>query len=664
VIAAFLASLLVAPGATAEIPDAIEAFNIGAVEARTGALLLSGQAGGEVEGALTWTVSQRGDNGRSLVPFAIEVDGESLLSGRIGRNLAIGLYAYVVDDDGVVVDHIAQGLVLDSSEYSQRIIDFGLKFVGRFELVPGNYALRVMVRNQRTGEFFMSWSLLSLPSPDDPGPQLLPPLFPDTDSGWVVAKQAGLDAAAIVLGDDTALVAAARPVLVEDKPVDVWLGGGGWGRDARVGIRIINDKGRTVSEPVVEVTGEAVGDFEFRRAELSPVDLPPGDYTLVVTMSDDQAGEELRRGVSVVAVSLKNGDAWVVVRRSEDHGTMRVAEPAGEEAPKVSKKEIRNAYRTALAVLGDGDAVSARRQVAELERRAVAGSSPKAVSNLAEAEYAESKALAKGNPMSLMPMAMLHRELYRSYMARQEGMLGFHARKMAITYAEQLARLKPENGFSEGLMVNLAADLAQAGASSAARDLLEQTLRLNPGYRPALLSLGFSFERNGQYIEAATTYRRLVDTHPDFDEGLLRLGINLIRTGRDEQGVKLLQGILRRGARPWVKAVAAQEMVRYLVDQDYPGEAEAAARSALVSMADDQRLMILLAAILEQSGRHNEAVAAVADLPPATRGVSPRARYGEWPALGVRASQSNLTARAVEAMPALKAAIDATGGAR
>jgi tetratricopeptide (TPR) repeat protein len=640
----------------------IEAFEVGAVEARTGALLLSGQAGGDVDGALTWSVSSRDENGLATVPFVVEVDGLALLEGRLGTNIVVGLYAYVVDDDGVVVDHIAEGLVLDSGVYAETIRRSGLKFVGRFALPPGSYALRVMVRNQRTQAFFMSWSLMSLLPDNDSSPQLLPPIFPDDDAGWAVARQSGTEAA-IVLGPETAILPAARPVLLEDRSLDVWLGGGGWDENARIGVRIINDLGRTVSEPVASIEGPSVGEFAFRRVTLSPVDLPPGTYTLVVTLSDEEANNVLRRGLPVVVSSEEDLTTWVAAKQSSSpSGIATVADP--EQVPKLSKKEVRTRYRRALATLGDGDLVTARREVATLERQVMADPSPKAISNLGEAEYAESKALAKKDPRCLMPMALMHRELYRSYMARQEGGLAIHSRQMTITYAQQLARLKPENGFSEALMVNLAADLAQAGAASAARSLLQRTLQLSPGYRPALLSLGFSMERSGNYIEATTTYRRLIDTHPGYEEGLLRFGINQIRTGRKEQGVEQLRGLVRRGETPWVKAVAAQELVRFFIGEDLQHEAEREARLGIEWLPEDQRLRILLGAILEQSGRHGEAVDVLADLPAASRGVSPRARYGEWPALGVKASKAHLTARAEEALPALQSAITATGGSR
>ena len=178
-----------------------------------------------------------------------------------------------------------------------------------------------------------------------------------------------------------------------------------------------------------------------------------------------------------------------------------------------------------------------------------------------------------------------------------------------------------------------------------------------------MLSLGFSFERTSDYVEASAEYQRLVNLLPSFDEGRLRLAINLIRTNQSGTGKKLLTGLLQDDARPWIQDIAAQELVRLLIRKGQGSEAEREARAALERFPDNQRLWILLAAILEQSDRLGETIEIVADLPPASRGVSPRARYAEWPALGVEASQARLTAQAAEAAPSLKMILEAQGGA-
>ena len=639
----------------------LEAVEIGAVKANIGGLLVSGQAGGSVEGALIWSLAGRDDASRVDVPFVLEVDGGKLLEGRIGRRLAIGIYAYVMDGEGKVVDYIAQGLLLGSETYRDRIRSSGLKFTGRFVLNPGEYTLRVMVENSRTGNYFMSWSILTVPSAEDLSPQLLPPLFPDPDTPWVVARQNGEDIP-FAVGTVAGVLPAAKPTLVENQPAEVYVGGGGWYENAVIGIRVLNEIGRTVFEPLVRFTNPPYGDFQFRRIDLSPVDLPPGEYSLVVTLADENIGEVLRRATRLTVVGEGEARGWAGGGEPALSSGTSDSTVGSEEKQKLKKKDIRASYRRALRPLGDGDAVLARQKVAELERLVVTGHSRTAISTLSEAEFAEAKALAKANPTCLMPLALLHRDLYRGYSARREGLLASHARKMAIRYAEELGREKPYFGFSEGLMVNFASDLAQAGASGAARGLLEQALRLNRGFRPAMLSLGFSYERNSDYLEAASTYQNLVDTHPDFEEGRLRLGINLIRTGRDASGEELLRGLVGTEAMPWVEAIAAQELVRLKAEKlKLLPDAEREVRAALELIPDDQRLWILLAAILERSGRHDEALEALRDLPQAGRGVSPRARYAEWPALGVRASQAHLNARASEAVPALKAALSSGG---
>jgi tetratricopeptide (TPR) repeat protein len=635
----------------------IEAVEIGAVKAKIGGLLLSGQAGGNVEGALIWSLAGRDESGRVDVPFVLEVDGGKLLEGRSARRMAIGIYAYVMDGDGRVVDYIAQGLLLRSETYRDRIINSGLKFAGRFVLDPGDYTLKVMVENSRTGNYFMSWSILTVPGAGDLSPQLLPPLFPDSETPWIVARQNGKDTF-FALGNGAGILPAAKPTLVENQPAEVYLGGGGWDESAVIGIRILNEIGRTVFEPLVRFTDPPYGDFQFRRIALGPVDLPPGEYSLVVTLADEDLGEVLRRATRMTVVREGEARGWAGAGDPAIDAGASPSSEGSEDLQKLNKKDIRAAYRRALRPLGDGDAVAARQQVAELERIVVVGPSRTALATLSEAELAEAKTLAKANPNCLMPLALLHRDLYRGYSARREGLLASHARKMAITFAEELGREKPYFGFSEGLLVNFASDLAQAGASGAARSLLEQALRLNPGFRPAMLSLGFSFERNSDYFEAASAYQSLVDTHPGFEEGRLRLGINLIRTGRDAAGEELLRGLVGTGATPWIEAIAAQELVRLKAEKvKLLPDAEREVRAALELMPDDQRLWILFAAILERLGRHHEALEALSNLPPAGRGVSPRARYAEWPPLGVRASQAHLNARASEAVPALMAAL-------
>ncbi|HSN54653.1 MAG TPA: tetratricopeptide repeat protein [Candidatus Sulfomarinibacteraceae bacterium] len=632
--------------------SSLEAVDIGAVEARIGALLLSGQHGGDVEGALAWSVSGHGDDGSAEIPFTIEVDGEQLLGDGGGRTILVGIYAYLVDEAGLVAAHSAQGLRLDREVYADRIQTSGLKFVGRFRAQPGSYALRVMVRDHVSGRFFLSWSAVDAPTAAGGSLQLLPPVFPGRPTEWLLVRQAGTEPT-VTVADGRAVLPAARPTVPEQRGFEAFVPDLGWGPDARIGISVVDRIGRTVAEPAVEAMLPS-GDG-FRRLEIAPLDLPADTYTLITTLEDGRSGEVHRHSARIQVIGEGPRLAWAADRdtTSADAGTA----PSLEKGRSLRRRELRSGYLAALRRLADGEPYDARRFLAELERRAVAAGTPKAVRTLAEAEEAVLDQVAEAAPEGLASAALLHRQLARSYLARNEGLLAVHSRSVAVSAAERLGRLRPEDDFATSLMVDVAVDLARSQASSAGRGILQRALRLDPGSIPALLSLGFSHERAAEHHEAAATYSRLLEVAPNLDEARLRLAVNLIRTGRPEEGEALLEGLLDGDPPPWIARVAAQERVRLLRDTGRTSVAEAAARASLAEMPDDQRLWILLAAILDRQERYAESLEAMRNLPPPTRGVAPRARYAEWPDLGVATSAQRLIEHAGEAAAALATAL-------
>jgi Flp pilus assembly protein TadD len=636
-------------GATART---VEAVDIGAVEARVGGLLLSGQHGGDVEGALAWSVSGHGDDGSVELPFTVEVDGGQLLGDVRGRNILVGFYAYLVDDAGRVAAHAAQGVRLEREAFADRIRSSGLKFVGRFRVQPGSYALRVMVRDHDSGRFFLSWSYVDAPAAADGSPQLLPPLFPDRSPEWLLVRQAGTEPA-VTVDDGRSVLPAARPAVPEQRGFEAFVPDLGWGPDPRIGVSVVNRIGRTVAEPAVEVAPPSGAGF--RRLEIAPLDLPPDTYTLITTLEDRSSDEVLRRSTRVQVVGEGQRLAWAA--EPETTGADDGGAPSPGDGRRLGKRELRSGYLDALRTLADGEPYEARRSLAELERRAAAAGTPKAMRTLFEVEDAVLGRVAAAAPEGLAAAALLHRQLARSYLARNEGLLAIHARSLAVSAAERLGQLRPQDDFATALMVDVAVDLARSRASSAGRNILERALRIDPQCAPALLSLGFSHERAAEHHEAAAAYGRLLEAAPHLDEARLRLAVNLIRTGRPEDGEALLAGLEEDDPPPWIERLAAQERVRLLRETGRISEAEAAARAALSEMPDDQRLWILLAALLDRQERFAESIEAMRNLPPPSRGVSPRARYAEWPDLGPAASAQRLIESAEGAAASLGTAL-------
>ena len=105
---------------------------------------------------------------KAYVPVVLEVDGASLLANTTGTALPAELYIYAMDTGGAVHDFVAQTLGLDIAKAGAQLRQGGLKFFGHVDLYPGDYTIRVMVRNGATG----ASSLRVVPVRDEaPGPE-------------------------------------------------------------------------------------------------------------------------------------------------------------------------------------------------------------------------------------------------------------------------------------------------------------------------------------------------------------------------------------------------------------------------------------------------------------------------------------------------------------
>jgi tetratricopeptide (TPR) repeat protein len=633
-------------------PEIIEAIEIGGVDVGTGTLLLSGQEGGDVDGAMSWSLGPAREEGRVEVRFVVEVEGFTLLSGFEGDRLAIALLAYVVGEGNTIVDHIAQGVLLDARQFTDSLMATGLKFLGRTTLEPGTYTLRAMVREQSTGHFFMARSRIDVPLEGETPDMLQPPLFRDDGGGWVVVRQQG--------PPDTSLAAtppfglpAARPVLVEGLPSEFLVGGRAAGPGDRIEARLVDRAGRVVAEYPLEHAEAPASEPGFRRVRLPPLDLPPGRYNLVLrarTPGDEPDG---RRSTEVVVVGSDAPRTWT--RLSERSGTA-TSRPAGHESPaRFRRKKARAAYLDALSALAAGDEVGARRRLSALEKSAMTEDVLRALRRVEDGVAAE---VAGHNPRGLLPIALLHQQMVRRYVARREFVLAAYARAIAADRARQIGDADIGGGLAEALLVSLASDLSRTASASLSREFLEQALVFDSEYRPALLALGASFERAAEYGKAANVFEQLVESDPGDEEGWLRLAINLARSGRERAAFESFNRLISGHPDDWIAILAAQEQARLMVRNNAPEEALEVLEKAILRYPNDQRLRVYRAWVLDASGRPLDAVATLVEIPPAEHEESPRLRYGEWPDLGAEVSAAAISETAKAALPNLGTALE------
>src|SRR6202035_4393915 len=177
-------------------------------------LMLGGAQGGRIATSVLAAPFQIAGQ-KAYVPVLIEVDGVGLLTA--AKDVARAeIYAYALDNLGNIHDHFAQNLGLDLKKVRAALQQGGLKFYGHLDLAPGQYVVRVVVRNGQSGEASVSAVPVTVPAADQRA-SLLPPLFPDAAGKWLIIRESGgreklRDLPYPFMLNDAPFVPAARPV--------------------------------------------------------------------------------------------------------------------------------------------------------------------------------------------------------------------------------------------------------------------------------------------------------------------------------------------------------------------------------------------------------------------------------------------------------------------
>jgi VWFA-related protein len=232
---------------------------------------------------------------KANVPVLIGVDGRSLLAGPQPPTLPVEVYAYALDEGGAVHDFFTQTVGLDLVKTGSAVRESGVEFVGHLDLLPGDYSLRVLVRNGANGVSGLKVTPLHVPAFGKGEPILLPPVIPATAShGLVVHEEPreGSPPAAnpFLLRGDQPFVPAVKPALAAGQEVRLVLfgynlGAAPWRGEATV---IAADQHERPGGPLA-ISGFLKGiDGGPDRAVATlrlPAGLPPGDYELRIALA-------------------------------------------------------------------------------------------------------------------------------------------------------------------------------------------------------------------------------------------------------------------------------------------------------------------------------------------------------------------------------------------
>jgi VWFA-related protein len=272
---------------------------------QTANMVMSGEESDDVDLAVLALPAKAGGEKRH-VSLLLEIGGESLLHGNQPPNLPVEIYAYALDLSGAVHDFIAETLRFDLGKAEPVLRSGGLKFAAHLELLPGDFSLRVLVRNGSTGTYGLRALPLRVPSFDAAKPALLPPLFPDPSNRWLLARE---EPRGEMREPPLPYTPAARPELTSGEPARFVVAGYGLGRGpwkAEADLLGADDSklGSGRLQLLAPVTGEAGPDRA--AATLVLPELPAGRYQLRLTLSAS-SGRPISSTIPITLRGAKRG---------------------------------------------------------------------------------------------------------------------------------------------------------------------------------------------------------------------------------------------------------------------------------------------------------------------------------------------------------------------
>jgi VWFA-related protein len=241
----------------------------------------------------------RASEQRAYVPVIVEVAGPSLLAGQKSDKLGLEIYTYVIDRQGRMADFFTRRIALDVKRGREALAAAGVKYYGHLELPPGDYRVRVLVRDAQTGRTGVQAAALEVPVYQKHQPVLLPPLFIEAGRPWVMVRERPKrgDGSSVVYPftvKGQPYVPAARPALGGADKARLCLVGYDLGKgDLTLEGKVVAADGSAStggSLALVERTKTGVPGRDELLATFEPTGLHPGDYVLRVALTNRANG--------------------------------------------------------------------------------------------------------------------------------------------------------------------------------------------------------------------------------------------------------------------------------------------------------------------------------------------------------------------------------------
>ena len=205
---------------------------------------------------------------------------------------ALEIQAFAIDEDWQIQGFFTSGFQLDLGDLEAYLADGGVRFLGELSLPPGDFQLRILVRNLRSGEVFVSTTQLLVPEIANRSHHVGAPLFVDDSGQWLMltgASTQGSGRADLLIAGESRFMPLVERALAVGSEVSILVPARG-SEGARMGLeaRILNHAGEAVEAGQVRWHQPLLTGAEGIRwipGTVSTDGLAAGDYRLEVTAS-------------------------------------------------------------------------------------------------------------------------------------------------------------------------------------------------------------------------------------------------------------------------------------------------------------------------------------------------------------------------------------------
>lgn len=640
--------------------------SIGAPPAPTAALLAHGGEGGPLRAAVTALPLAYGAE-RIPVLVVLELDGRALLSGHPGGRLGLEIHVYAVAPGQRVVASISEGVAVELSALGESVERDGVRWLARMEVAPGDYELRIHVKEHQTGAFALRAIRLLLPTPRGARAAYLAAAVPDSRP-WLDARSPTLGA------DDSEAIAAmggppsALPVLAAGTAARILVLAGGGSAPAST-VQITDGRGNEIADLTPRPAGASSPGAGIELATIM-VDLPErsGLHDLRLESRETDQVSLPRR---VILRPDPGEAAWhqismvdVVSARENEVPRERIWTPPAMEARarRVIADGILDAWRGYAG--GEREVAVAARQA--LEASVLDADRLRGMGTIELAERPLLEQVARRNHQALLPLALFYRDLLRSHLAA--GHIGLARRAEAVAEGLLLqlaagAADDAERRLAATALETIASELLEIGAPGRAAELVQRSAELIPGRPSVWVALATMQERAGDLDRAAAGIARALAISPSHREARLRDARLRDLRGERRRSAAALDRLIAEPVADWIGVVAAQERTRQLLDQEEFAAAAALLRPLVERWPTEPSLWVALAYAAERAGDRTTSRSAVERAAAADRAfaVAPRKLYAEPPRLILAAGRAEVETAGLLGLDALTAALPEAG---